>query len=85
MPTFEALDTAQLVDVNGGLPNGIQPQPQPAEPKTWVEGLNRSLRDRGYDPNIDPGGTRQPPNPGMDPKIEKPWDPFAAPNGGADL
>jgi len=78
---FDVIDREKLDDVSGGLPNGIPSQPSEPEPKTWIDGLNRNLRDRGYNPDIDPNMSRQPQNPDMDKGIVKPWDPFAAPRG----
>jgi hypothetical protein len=75
---LETIDHRFLDGVCGGLPNGVPSQKQP-EPKTWIDGLNRSLNRRGYDPNIDPKMERKPSNPGMDPGIIRQWNPFAAP------
>lgn len=72
------IDHAALESIVGGGPT-TAPPPQQPEPKTWIDGLNESLKKRGFDPNIDPKGERKPPNPDVDPGILKPWDPFAAP------
>jgi hypothetical protein len=62
------IDRSCLGGVCGGFPNGIPSQKEP-EPKSWIDGLNRSLKNRGFDSNIDPKMERRPANPDMDPGI----------------
>lgn len=68
--TLQSLGGDELEMVIGGISipggGGLQ-QPQPQEDnRPWVDRLNDNLRQRGFDPNIDPKMEIRPPNADMD-------------------
>jgi len=71
-PHLPSLSIEDLGAVVGGVaaPRGAQPKQQ--DNRTWVERLNQNLKQRGFDPSIDPKMERKPPNPNMDPGINQP-------------
>jgi hypothetical protein len=67
------LDTLTL-DVLGTVRGGVTvaPGPKPPDNRTWIDRLPRAKPG-------DDGMVKQPKNPGMDPGIHRPWNPFAPP------